>query len=167
MKKYQGFSLLETLLAITVITIAGLGVYSLFNSGLSSSKLADTTDEMVEIANVYTDLASADLTNSVTGDGESVSAALITVLQNSGRLPAKYFPTSSSMANAYGEITYTAATPYSFTATVPLGFSDKDSTVVQQFCNKVQDVYASCSQTTECEAAPCALVATVSYSLNN
>lgn len=163
--------MLETLLAIVVITVAGLGVYGLFNSGLLSSQLSDVTDEMVEIANIYTDLSSADLTSSVTDE-----ASLVAVLQNSGRLSAKYFTsvsdgttTSASMVSAYGPISYTAANAYSFTACVPLGGTSADttSTVVSQFCNKVQDVYASCVADTANSCQTGQLTAIVGYSLND
>lgn len=165
MKTQAGFTLLETLLAIIVITIAGLGAYSLFNSGLVSSNLADTVDEMVEIANVYTDLASSNLTKNI-----SSSAQLVTLLQSSGRLSSKYFAADGSMVNAYGatSIAYSSVTPYGFTAAVPLALysaSTDGLSAASQFCSKVQDVYSSC--TTKCSGAPCISTATVTYSVNN
>ena len=162
-----GFSLLETLLAIIVITIAGVGVYSAFNSGLASSDLAGTVDEMVEVANVYTDLAATNLTSSINS-----SATLIAALKNSGRLSADYFLTNAdqtiSLIDAYDDaVQFSHVTPYSFTATVPLGVvwtgnkATAASSVASQFCDQVQDVYACVPD------AQGANQATVTFSINN
>lgn len=136
----KGFSLLEVLLAVIVITVAGLGAYALFDSGIKSSNLSDATDEMVQIGNVYTDLASSDLTSNVAEDG------IMTLLQNSGRLSNKYFTESDGstiMSNPFGTLTFSdAPTPYSFSVTVPLGCLPSDSLVPKQFFNKVQDLYS-------------------------
>ena len=141
MKHIKGFSLLEVLLAVVVVTVAGLGAYSLFDSGVKSNNITEAENQAVQIANVYTDLASSGLTNNVVTDG------IVTLLQNSGRLSSKYFSsTPVQMNNAFGEVPFFDVTPYSFGMTVRLGCLPSNSSVPQQFLSKVQDVY-SCSPT--------------------
>jgi len=160
-KNSKGFSLLEVLLAVVVVTVAGLGVYALFDSGVKSNNISDATNEAVEIANVYTDLASSNLTSDV------ATVGIETLLKNSGRLSAKYFSTSTDagasaahMNNAFGALVFTEPTPYSFTLAIPLGCLPADSSVPEQFFNKVEDTY-SCDATgnkdfTTCVTTTCA-----------
>jgi prepilin-type N-terminal cleavage/methylation domain-containing protein len=161
--RIKGFSMLEVLLAVVVITIAGMGIYSLFNTGVSNSKISDATGEAVQIANVYTDLASSNLTAS---DDD-----LPTLLQNSGRLSSKYFSSSSSkdgttavkMNNAFGSVSFASVTAYSFAVTFPLGCSTGDaassSSVPGQFFSKVKDLYSCTSggskNYADCAASAC------------
>jgi len=150
-KQKKGFGLLEALLAIIVIVIAGLGAYSLFDSGVKSSNITDAEDEAVQIANVYTDLASSNLT--------TAKNDIPTILRDSGRLSNKYFSSSAgdsntgvSMHNAFGELTFDSAnaTAYSFEVRIPLGCVQGDiknkSSLPAQFFSKVQDAY-SCDAT--------------------
>lgn len=165
-KRSKGFSLLEVILALVVITSAGLGVYTLFDSGIKSNNLSDATNQVIEIANVYTDLASSNLTASV-----SEEADLVTLLQNSGRLPNKYFSSSSTTGeggaitttvtinNAFGTLDFSspAPTPYSFVVEVPLGSINDKSSAPDQLFSKVQDVY-SCDAAggkTDCSVEKC------------
>lgn len=156
MKKRRslGFSLLEVLLAVVVITIAGLGAYSLFNSGISQNNISDATEEVVQIANVYTDLASSGLTNNVASEG------IETLLQNSGRLSNKYFSSSTplQMLNPYGALIFSSVTPYSYQLVVPLGCSTGDvaslASVPGQLFSKVKDIY-SCDATGDKDYATC------------
>jgi prepilin-type N-terminal cleavage/methylation domain-containing protein len=174
-KSSRGFSLLEVLLAITVVTVASLGAYALFDSGIKSNNMADAENQAVEIANVYTDLASSNLTNDVAPD------KIAGVLQNSGRLSNKYFSGSASavvMRNAFGVLTFPEATAYSFSIKIPLGcLTNTNSNLPQQFLSKVQDSYscntagskviANCSgAVTACSAGtPSSLI--LYYNLNN
>lgn len=137
----RGFSLLEALLAIVVVAIAGLGIYSLFDSGVKTQNLSEATDEAVEIANVYTDLASSNLTSS----DDDIPA----LLQKSGRLSSKYFSSNRDaveMYNAFGKITFSNVSAYGFTVTFPLGCFKGDATSLSstpgQFYSKVKDVYS-------------------------
>ena len=135
----KGFSLLEVMLALVVITVAGLGAYSLFDSGVKSSNITEAEGQAVQIANVYTDLASSNLTAGVT------AATLPALLQNSGRLSSKYFSgtTTVQMNNAFGQVNFTGeATPYSFIVEVPLGSINDTSSLPEQFFSKVKDVYS-------------------------
>jgi len=135
----KGFSLLEALLAIIVIVIAGLGAYSLFDSGVKSNNITEAEDEVVQIANVYTDLASSDLTSNV------ATVGIETLLQNSGRLSAKYFSGSPvQLNNAFGALDFSVETPtpYSFAVAIPLGCVPADSSLPEQFFKKVQDQYS-------------------------
>ncbi len=168
----RGFSLLEVLLAVVVITIAGLGAYSLFDSGLKSNNITEAANEVVEIANVYTDLASSNLTTGVT------TTTIVSLLQNSGRLPQKYFPSATTMANAFGNLTFDPVSPYSFTVLVPLGTFPAGSTssIPADFCKKVQDVYSCTTPGTpasgDTPATPAASTCTVTackltFSMNN
>ncbi|MES2204447.1 MAG: prepilin-type N-terminal cleavage/methylation domain-containing protein [Pseudomonadota bacterium] len=151
-KHKAGFSLLEVMLALVVITIAGLGAYSLFDSGVKSNNITEAESQVVQIANVYTDLASSDLTSN--------SDDIPTLLKDSGRLSSKYFSTSSSvMYNAFGELTFSGATAYSFVLEVPLGSINDKSTVPDQFFKKVQDVY-SCTPTGDKSECPAAVACT-------
>ena len=149
-KKQKAFGLLEVMLAVIVIMVAGLGVYATFNSGINNNNLNEAANEMVEIANVYTDLSSANLTSSLTDE-----TGLVTLLQNSDRLASSYFiagsPDSSDsagteavMVNKFGQLSFSTITPYSFMVDVPL--SQKGSPV-DQFCQQVNDVYADCQTT--------------------
>ena len=152
----SGFSMLEVMLAIIVIVVAGVGAYELFSSGLSKTNTADAEDEAVQIANVYTDLASSNLTTS----GNDIP----TLLQKSGRISTKYFSTSGTggddvqMYNAFGTLTFTDATPYSFTVQIPLGCSSgdvmSDSSLPGQFYSKVKDSY-SCTPEGSKEYSDC------------
>ncbi len=151
-----GFSMLEVMLAIVVIVVAGVGAYELFDSGVTSNNLTEAEDEAVQIANVYTDLASSGLTNDVEAVG------IPTLLQNSARLSSKYFSSSKSpaqMNNAYGALTFSAGTPYSFTVLIPLGCVTEDTTssssIPGQFFSKVKDIY-SCDATGSKDYAVCA-----------
>lgn len=138
----RGFSLLEVLLAVIVIMVAGLGTYSLFQTGVKDAHLSDAADEAVQIANVYTDLASSNLT--------SMGNDIPSLLQNSGRLSTKYFDSTGdtvTMYNAFGTIKFNSPSPYSFTVGFPLGCSTTDdvtsaSSVPGQFYAKVKDVYS-------------------------
>lgn len=177
-KRSKGFSLLEVLLAVVVITIAGIGTYSLFDSGVSSNNISDATNEAVEVANVYTDLASSNLTADVTAEN------IVSYLQNTGRLSNKYFSTSTtskdkeataSMNNAFGRLDFTVATPYSFVVAIPLGCLSKNSSVPEQFFKKVEDAY-SCDDTGSKDFTTCAVSAcshgtpstlTLYFNLNN
>jgi prepilin-type N-terminal cleavage/methylation domain-containing protein len=153
-KRSRGFSLLEVLLAVVVVLVAGLGAYSLFNSGISQNNISDATEEAVQIANVYTDLASSGLTNNVASEG------IETLLQNSGRLSNKYFSSSTppQMLNPYGALIFSSATPYSYQLVVPLGCSTGDvaslSSVPGQLFSKVKDIY-SCDATGSKDYAVC------------
>lgn len=140
-KRNKGFSLLEVLLAVVVITIAGLGAYSLFDSGVKSNNLTQAEDEAIQIANVYTDLASSDLT--------SASDNIPELLQNSGRLPSQYFSTATgsgssivTMHNAFGTLAFTSETANSFSVVIPLGCLSAKSEVPKNFFNKVRDMYS-------------------------
>lgn len=172
-KRIQGFGLLEVLLAVVVITIAGLGAYALFDSGVKSSKITDATDQVVQIANVYTDLSSADLTENITG--ENIPA----LLQNSGRLSNKYFSSSSGsvqMYNAFGALDFPAGTATSFSIDIPLGCVDVGSTMPKDFFNKVQDQYSctaegsknfdDCAQVAPCKG-PLKSTLTLYFNMNN
>ena len=130
-KHSRGFSLLEVLLAVVVITIAGLGAYSLFDSGVKSNNITDAEDEAVQIANVYTDLASSNLTAGVTVE------TLPALLQNSGRLSSKYFSgtTTVQMNNAFGTLNFTLPTAYSFAVAIPLGCLPTTSDIPKNFFN--------------------------------
>ena len=139
-KRSKGFSLLEVLLAVVVVTVAGLGAYALFDSGVKSNNITDAEDEAIQIANVYTDLASSDLT--------SADDDIPTLLQNSGRLSSKYFSTATgsdsssvSMYNAFGALNFTPVSAYSFSVQIPLGCLPENSTIPQNFFNKVRDLY--------------------------
>ena len=135
-KHQSGFSLLEAMLAIVIVGIAGIGVYSLFNSGLGSYHITDASNEIVEVANVYTDLASADLTATIT------TSNIVSTLKNSGRLSSKYFSNDgTSMINAFSSLNFTSANAYSFTVSVPLGELASGSTVPSQFYSAVKDQY--------------------------
>ena len=140
MKKLaRGFSLMETLLAIVVTGIASMGVYALFHSAMSSYHLSDASSEVIEIANVYADLSSADLTTEVTS-----SETLVDVLQKSRQLPNKYFTSGeseSNISNAFGKLSFSSVAPYGFTVVVPLGCVDEDSSVPKNFFNDVRDQY--------------------------
>lgn len=151
-RHHRGFSMLETMLAIIVVVIAGFGVYEAFNSGLSNNNIADAENEVVEIANVYTDLASSNLTDKVTD-----SASFINALYRSGRLSSKYFSTDGTvMYNTFGALDFSAVdpTPYSYAVTVPLGCLKLTSSLPQDFYKKVQDVYSCanilCERTLKC-----------------
>lgn len=167
-KLSRGFSLLEVLLAVVVITIAGLGTYSLFDSGVKSNNITDAEDEVVQIGNVYTDLASSNLT--------SADNDIPTLLKNSGRLSNKYFSATSPVQinNAFGALTFSNNTPYSFDVAIPLGCLPEDSTIPKNFFNKVLDLY-SCSGSdvysdacmTTCKAGNSPTLLTLSFSMNN
>ena len=139
--------MLEVSLAIIIMVVAGMGAYELFSSGLASNNVTDAEDEAVQIANVYTDLASSNLTSGVTTEASSVP----TLLQNSGRLSTKYFSSSGDVAmyNSFGALTFSEATPYSFTVAIPLGCSSGDVTsnasMPAQFFSKVKDSYSCTS----------------------
>lgn len=152
-KRSKGFSLLEVLLSLIVVTVAGLGVYSLFDSGVKSTNVNDAENQAVQIANVYTDLASSDLTNNVDSEG------IVTLLKNSGRLSSKYF-SSEQMHNAFGVLDFSVVTPtaYSFAVKIPLGCLSQDSSVPEQFFNKVKDLY-SCNASGSKDYANCVKVA--------
>ncbi len=158
-KRSRGFSLLEVLLAVVVVVIAGLGAYSLFNSGISQNNISDATEEIVQIANVYTDLASSGLTNDVPDEEE-----IETLLQNSGRLSNKYFSSTTppQMLNPYGALIFSSATPYSYQLVVPLGCSTGDVTslasVPGQLFSKVKDIY-SCDEIGDKDYAACKVTA--------
>lgn len=158
MNKQFGFSLMEALLAIVVVAIAGLGAYTLFDSSSKTEHIAEATDEAVEIANVYTDLASSGLTS----NGDDIP----TLLQNSGRLSSKYFSSSSTvtMNNAFGQLSFSSVTPYSFVVTFPLGCSsdnvDSLSSIAGQFYSKVKDLY-SCDASGDKTYATCSKTACV------
>lgn len=141
MRQQHGFSLMEAFLAIIVVVMAGLGAYTVFDSGTKNEHISEATDEAVQIANVYTDLASSDLT--ANGDD------LPTLLQNSGRLSSKYFSSTDSavtMYNAFGALTFADVKAYSFSAIFPLGCFTGDvtseSSVPGQFFSKVSDMYS-------------------------
>ncbi len=150
----RGFSLMEVILSVVILTVAGLGVYSLFNTGKSNLSLADAADQAVQIANVYTDLASSQLT---TSDDDIPS-----LLKNSGRLSNKYFSLNSGVQihNAFGIVTFSNVTPYSFVAIFPLSCGSGNvtsiSSVPGQFFTKVQDVY-SCDSSGSKDYASCAV----------
>lgn len=151
----QGFSLLETLLAVIVIMVAGLGTYSLFETGVKGAHLSDAADEAVQIANVYTDLASSNLTAA----GNDIPM----LLQNSGRLSSKYFSSTSDgvvMYNAFGEIKFNdEPSAYSFAVAFPLGCDTSDvtspSSVPGQFFSKVKDIYSCTPLGSKDYAADC------------
>ena len=150
------------MLAITVVAIAGLGVYSLFHSGMDSYHMSDASQEMIEIANVFTDLASADLTSNTSAD------VLVQNLQNSGRLPSRYFATVDGklvMVNSYAALQFSASTAYSFSVNVPLGCLDESSTVPAQFCSAVQDVY-TCGKDT-LSSNPCMRYLPLTFNLSD
>lgn len=167
-KHKAGFTLIEVMLALVVITIAGLGAYSLFDSGVKSNKITDAENEAVQIANVYTDLASAGLTSS----DEDIPS----LLKNSGRLSSKYFSTNSSstvMMNAFGPLTFTSPTAYSFSVSIPLGCLPADSILPKDFFNKVRDMYScngSDSYSDDCVVACSGATSTylnLSFSMSN
>lgn len=149
-----GFSMLEVSLAIIIIVVAGMGAYELFSSGLKSNNITDAEDEAVQIANVYTDLASSDLTSNV------ATVGIETLLQNSGRLSAKYFSGSPvQLNNAFGALDFSVETPtpYSFAVAIPLGCVPADSSLPEQFFKKVQDQY-SCTAGGSKDFADCSPV---------
>jgi len=151
----HGFSLMEALLAIIVVVVASFGVYSLFNSGSYQAHLSDATTQAVEIANIYTDLASSHLTGG--------AATVPELLQNSGRLSSKYFSSNSdgqvNVYNAFGQLAFTKINAYSFSVDVPLGCFKGDveslSSVPAQFFSKVKDMY-SCNDAGNKDYATCA-----------
>lgn len=146
----RAFSLLEVTLAVIIVMVVGLGAYSLFNSGINNNNLSDASNEMVEIANIYTDLASANLTSGLSADN------IAETLKNTGRLSNNYFVTSDggegeaatvTMVNKFGNLEFVdgSVTAYSFQVNVPLS-SDGDPR--QQFCNQLRDTYSSCDAST-------------------
>ena len=172
-KRNKGFSLLEVALALVVITVAGLGAYSLFDSGVKSSNITEAEDQAVQIANVYTDLASSNLTAGVTVE------TLPALLQNSGRLSSKYFSgtTTVQMNNAFGALDFSAAAPtsYSFSVAIPLGCLPATSDIPKSFFNKVRDMY-NCGTSDTYDAATCVTACVagasptyldLSFSMNN
>lgn len=159
-----GFSMLEALLAIIVVIVAGVGVYEAFGSGLSNTNISTAEDEVMQIANVYTDLASSNLTGDVT-----TAEKMISLLYNSGRLPSNYFSADGTViANPFGTLDFSKATPtpYGYTVVVPLGCLKAGSTVPVQFYQKVKDLY-SCTDCTELTAYTCPVQITLTFSLNN
>ena len=168
MKHSKGFSLLEVLLAVVVITIAGLGAYSLFDSGVHSNNMTEAEDQVVQIANVYTDLASSDLTSATDNIPE--------LLQNSGRLSSKYFSGTSAVQinNPFGALMFSNSTPYSFDVTIPLGCLPADSTIPKSFFNKVRDLYRCGGSdvyldacVTACQVGQSPTLLNLSFSMNN
>lgn len=133
---------MEALLAIIIVVMASLGVYSVFNSGSYEAHLSDATTQAVEIANIYTDLASSDLTGG--------TATVPELLQNSGRLSSKYFASDTddkvNIHNPFGQLAFTKTNAYSFSVDVPLGCFkgevDNSASVPGQFFSKVKDMYS-------------------------
>lgn len=144
--KNKGFALLEVMLAVIAVMIVGIGVYSVFSSGVNNNDLTAAATEMVEVANIYTDLASADLTANVD------ETSIVTLLQNSGRLSSSYFGSDEDsdgelepkMFNKFGELNFLSADSYSFVVDVPLGSREAP---VDQFCKQLQDSYSNCVAT--------------------
>lgn len=156
----SGFSLLESMLAIVLVAVAGMGVYSLFHSGMDSYHLNDASQEMVEIANVFTDLASADLTGDISG------TTMVTALYNSDRLSSRYFSNDGqTMLNPFSSLAFTAANPYSFSVNVPLGCLDADSNVPDQFCHAVEDLYACGTVITSDSEGACMIYLPLTFNL--
>lgn len=149
----KGFSLLETMLAVIAVMIAGLGIYAVFSSGLSNNNLNSASSEMVEVANVYTDLASADLTSDLD------ETSIVTTLQNTGRLSGNYFASSTTkdpdtgkdvtaetMVNKFGGLVFANVTAYGFDVTVPLGSTGNPGA---QFCQQLKDMYSNCDDSSD------------------
>lgn len=167
MKKKSGFSLFDVMLAIVVIVVASIGVYVLFERGSTTNSITQAENQMVQIASVYSDLSAADLTNDI-GD----SSSLETLLYNSQRLSEQYFDVTdgsvANMMNGFGALTFSEATPFSFTVAVPLGCVS--TTVAQGFYNAVRDQYAcDAAGSTSCtiESAECVESMTLYYDTNS
>lgn len=145
--KNKGFALLEVMLAVIAVMIVGIGVYSVFSSGVNNNDLTAAATEMVEVANVYTDLASTDLTSTVIDED-----SIVTLLQNSGRLSSSYFGSAVNaegdsvpkMINKFGALYFSTVKPYYFVVDVPLG---NRGAPVDQFCSQLKDSYAQCMET--------------------
>ncbi len=111
-KKQQGFAMLEVVLAIVIIAIASFGVYKLYDSSSTNSKLASEEDTISQIYNEATQLASLYSKQPSQQD-----------LVNSGVFPSSMYKSSgsgsdstSAFIGAFGDITYSAADDGSYSS---------------------------------------------------
>lgn len=103
-KKQQGFAMLEVVLAIVIIAIASFGIYKLYDSSSTNSKLTNEENVISQIYNEATQLASL---NSKQPSVEE--------LVNSGAFSSDMYKGGASegastvFVGAFGDITYGAA----------------------------------------------------------
>ena len=94
-KESLGFALLETLLALVIITIASLGIFALFQSASQQNKVNVTKNIIEQVSGIASELMHSNL--SVTTDN----------VINSGLVAQSYLKTSGSstkLVGPYGEI---------------------------------------------------------------
>ena len=129
-----GFAMLEVVLAIVLFSMVSVGVYNLFKSGLDTQNISTSASELNTIAYVYTNLSTSGLTSDL-----SSADGLTTLLFDSGKLSSDYFTTTTSegsdgktstttsMINAYGDLTFSSVSAYGFKVKIPLALDSTDS----------------------------------------
>ncbi len=131
-RKQQGFAMLEVVLAIVIIAIASFGVYKLYDSSSTNSKLSSEENVISQIYNEATQLASL---NSQQPD--------LDTLINSGAFPSDMYTTSgtgtttsTAFIGAFGNITYSSDTNGTYST---IEASNVPGSVVNQLAAHMKD----------------------------
>lgn len=129
-KKQSGFAMLEVVLAIVIIAIASFGIYKLYSSSSTNSKLSGEENLVSQIYNQATQMAS------VTGVQPTAAE-----LYNSGAFDSEISVSTGVFKSQFGNVTYAGKSSYASIAAEKIPGS-----VVDQFAAHMQkwgDVYTA------------------------
>lgn len=105
-KKQQGFAMLEVVLAIVIIAIASFGVYTLYNSSSTSSKINSEEDVVSQIYNQATQMAAVNLKQP--SESELVNSGAFASDMYTTTEDSKSGVSTTTFTGSFGEITYSS-----------------------------------------------------------
>lgn len=145
--KQMGFAILEVMLAVIVIGLSTGGGYLMYQYVLTQQKNDKTSNEIISMASVFSDLYLAHLTSTL-----ATAADLVTLFSASDRFDPNFFKTTADsslqMLSPYGPMAFTITsgpTPGSaFSVTVPV--SEDTDAAKNQVCDPVINYVKSCAK---------------------
>lgn len=142
-KNQTGFALMEVFLAVIVIVLSAVGSYYLYNYVLKQQKNSRTSNQIISMVSVYSNLYSSHLTGNIKTESD-----LISTFYASGRLSENFFILSNgsatAMTSAYGALSFNNISSTQFNVIVPV--SANTDGAKNQICDAVKNYVKNCTK---------------------